>query len=142
MSLNIVVDTNVFLGALLSPGGENRKLIRRCFESHYQPLMGNALFCEYEDVINRPEILKKCSLTSTERQQFLASFMHICEWVKISYLWRPNVKDEKDHHLIELAVAGNARFLITHNIKDFRKMELTFDHLTISTPHEFLKETE
>ena len=29
-------------------------------------------------------------------------------WVRVYYLWRPNLPDEADNHLVELAVAGNA----------------------------------
>ena len=36
------------------------------------------------------------------------SFLSLCEWVPVYYLWRPNLRDEGDNHLIELAVAGRA----------------------------------
>lgn len=140
MPSQIVIDTNVFIGALLSPQGKNRDVLRHCFEGHFLPLMGNALFCEYEDVLTRKQIVRKCPLSLAEQQLLLASFMHICKWVKISYLWRPNLQDEKDNHLIELAVAGNAKYLVTHNLKDFQQMELSFPGLRILTPHQLLKE--
>jgi predicted nucleic acid-binding protein len=55
----LVVDTSVFISALIGPKGPSRELIRRCLLDAYQPLMGNALFCEYESVIARPEILSR-----------------------------------------------------------------------------------
>ncbi|WP_368500055.1 PIN domain-containing protein, partial [Moraxella sp.] len=42
----------------------------------------------------------------------LNALLSICEWVRIFYLWRPNLKDEGDNHLIELAVAGNANIIV------------------------------
>jgi len=140
MSIKIVLDTNVLIGALLGPSGANREVLRRCFAGKFLPLIGNTLFCEYEAVFSRPEILKKCRLNPDQRIQFFASFLHICEWVKISYLWRPNLYDEKDNFLIELAVAGNADFLLTNNLRDFREMELSFPGLKILSPIELLKE--
>ncbi|MBF2054956.1 MAG: PIN domain-containing protein [Candidatus Sericytochromatia bacterium] len=53
MSVKVVVDTNVFLGALLSREGANRAFLRLCFKGVYQPLMGTSLFCEHEDVLAR-----------------------------------------------------------------------------------------
>ena len=76
--------------------------------------MGNALFSEYESVIHRGEIINKCPLTSEEISALLASLMSVSQWISIYYLWRPNLKDEADNHLIELAVAGNAQIIATH----------------------------
>lgn len=56
------------------------------------------------------------------------------------FLWRPNLKDEADNHIIELAVAGNANKIITHNLKDLKGGELLFPDLSILTPHELLNE--
>jgi len=50
VSLKIVVDTDVFIAAILSPGGENREVLRACLLGT-RPLMGVALFHEYEDVL-------------------------------------------------------------------------------------------
>ncbi|MCC5647134.1 PIN domain-containing protein [Nostoc sp. CHAB 5824] len=49
-------------------------------------------------------------------------------------LWRPNLKDEADNHLIELAVTGNAQIIATHNVKDFQNAELLFPNLSILKP--------
>ena len=39
--------------------------------------------------------------------------------------------DEGDNYLIELAIAGNAEILVTHNIKDFQQSQLKFPQLQI-----------
>ncbi|MBW4678336.1 MAG: putative toxin-antitoxin system toxin component, PIN family [Desmonostoc geniculatum HA4340-LM1] len=139
MAIKIVVDTSVFISALIISKGSSRELIRRCLKGEYQPLMGNALFSEYESVIGREEIIAKCPLTSVEISALLASFMSVSQWIYIYYLWRPNLKDEGDNHLIELAVAGNAQIIATHNIKDFRNPELLFPNLSILKPEEIIR---
>ncbi|MBW4625422.1 MAG: putative toxin-antitoxin system toxin component, PIN family [Brasilonema octagenarum HA4186-MV1] len=139
MAIKIVVDTSVFISALISSKGSSRELIRRCLKGEYQPLMGNALFSEYESVIQRTEIAAKCSLTSEEISTLLASFMSVSKWISIYYLWRPNLKDEADNHLIELAVAGNAQIIATHNVKDFQNAELLFPSLSILKPEEIIR---
>ena len=139
MGIKIVVDTSVFISALISSTGSSRELIRRCLKGEYQPLMGNALFAEYESVIGREEILAKCPLTNTEISALLASFLSVSQWISIYYLWRPNLKDEADNHLIELAVAGNAQIIATQNIKDFQNSQLLFPNLSILKPEEIIK---
>ena len=53
-------------------------------------------------------------------------------------MWRPNLKDEADNHLIELAIAGNAPIIATYNIKDFRQTELIFNEVLIKRPDEII----
>jgi predicted nucleic acid-binding protein len=60
--------------------------------------------------------------------------------VKVYYLWRPNLLDEGDNHVIELAIAGNASYLATRNLKDFRQSQLKFPQLQIKTPEMILGE--
>ena len=138
MAVRIVVDTSVFISALISSKGASRELLRQCLQGRYQPLMGNALFCEYEQVTSRDEVLRSCPLSAEEIQTLLASFMSVCEWTRIYYLWRPNLKDESDNHLIELAIAGNAKIIATNNIRDFKQTQLSFPELLIKRPSEII----
>ena len=138
MPPRIVVDTNVFIAALLNPSGSNREVLRACFLGKAVPLMGAALFHEYEDLLGRADLMRKCPLTAKERRLFLASFLSLAEWIKVYYLWRPNLPDEGDSHLIELAIAGAAETIVTNNLGDLGRGELRFPRLQILTPRQFL----
>lgn len=138
MAQRVVVDTSVFVAALKSAGGASRAVLRLCLESRCQPLMGEKLFNEYEDVLGRAELFITSPLTAFEREELLDAFLSVCEWVPIFYLWRPNLPDEGDNHLIELAVAGTAGTLITHNVRHLRRGELRFPQLALETPAEFM----
>ncbi|NJO96247.1 MAG: putative toxin-antitoxin system toxin component, PIN family [Hyellaceae cyanobacterium CSU_1_1] len=139
MAIKIVVDTNVFVGVLVGQReSASRELVRQCLRGKYQPLMGNALFAEYQDVVNRDHITDLCPLTTNEKMNLLAAFMNVCQWVRVYYLWRPNLPDEADNHLIELAVAGNAQIIATRNIKDFQRSQLQFSQFEILKPEEVL----
>ncbi|MEM7796061.1 MAG: putative toxin-antitoxin system toxin component, PIN family [Cyanobacteria bacterium P01_C01_bin.118] len=139
MTIKLVIDTSVLISALIGPTGPSRELIRQCLMGTYQPLMGKTLFCEYESVTGRDSILSKCPLSQTEIITLLQSLMSVSKWVSIYYTWRPNLKDEADNHLIELAVAGNAKFIATNNVKDFQNPELLFPNLLILKPEEILR---
>lgn len=139
MPPRIVVDTNVFTAAVLSPAGANRAVLRACLTAKAQPLMGAALFHEYEDLLGRSDLMNKSPLAPADRTHLFEAFLSVCDWVRIYYLWRPNLPDEADNHLIELALAGGAGIIITNNIRDVSRGELAFPHLQILTPSEFLK---
>jgi putative PIN family toxin of toxin-antitoxin system len=138
MCSKIVVDTSVFISALIGPHGPSRALIRQCLLGDYVPLMGNALFAEYESVIGRPSVVSKCPLDTAAMTDLLAAFLSVCEWINVYYLWRPNLRDEGDNHLIELAVAGNAIAIATNNLRDFQGADLLFPNLLITTPEQML----
>ncbi len=139
MTNSIVIDTSVLISALIGSQGPSREILRRCLQGTYKPLVSNALFLEYEDVSKRKKILKLCPLTNYEIKELLNAFYQTCRWVPIYYLWRPNIKDECDNFLIELALAGNASCIITNNIRDLKNAELTFPDLRIETPEQFLQ---
>jgi putative PIN family toxin of toxin-antitoxin system len=137
--MRIVVDTNVFLGACLGTGAANA-VIAACLKRRCVPLMGNALFNEYEDVFGRGDLFQNCKLNRRERVELLDVFFACCEWTRVYYAWRPNLPDEADNHLVELAVAGGADFIVTRNRRHLRNMELRFPQLRIASPEIFLKE--
>jgi putative PIN family toxin of toxin-antitoxin system len=138
MTEKIVIDTSVFISSLISPQGKSRELIKCCLQGKYQPLMANSLFSEYESVINRDIIKEKCPLTLDEIDSLFNAFLSVSQWINIYYLWRPNLKDEGDNHLIEIAIAGGANLIATYNIKDFNGAELLFSNLQILTPEDLI----
>ena len=139
MKERVVIDTSVIVAAMNSAQGGGRAVLRYCLTGRCQPILGEKLFNEYEDVFGRVEPFTKCPLSRKERDELLDAFLSVCEWTMVFFLWRPNLPDEGDNHLIELAVAGGANSLITHNVKDFRRGELRFPQVRIETPGEFLK---
>ncbi len=138
MSLRIVVDTNVLVAALISDAGHNREVLRRCLNGKYKPLISNSLFLEYEDVASREDILSLCPVSKAEVQDLIDALCAVSEWVSIYYLWRPNLSDEADNHVLELAIGGNAQMIVTNNTRDFEASELTFPGVKVLTPEKLL----
>jgi putative PIN family toxin of toxin-antitoxin system len=136
--MNVVIDTNIFVASVMSADGAARQIIRLCLLGGLNPLMGNALFLEYEDVCAREELFSSRMITAADRDALLDAFFSSCTWVPIYFLWRPNLRDEADNHLIELALAGNASVIITENTRDFAAPELDFPELKICNAAEFL----
>jgi predicted nucleic acid-binding protein len=83
--------------------------------------------------------MKTCPISAADRQTLFEACLSVSIWVKVYYLWRPNLPDEADNHLIELALAGNAGAIVTNNLRDLRRAELAFPHLSFLTPTQFLR---
>lgn len=120
--------------------GTNRQVLRACLTGRVKPLVGTTLFLEYEDLIRRPGLFARSPFSATERLELLAAFASVCEWIEVYFSWRPNLRDEGDNHLIELAVAGAASFVVTSNVRDLRSGELRFPSIRILSPADFLQE--
>jgi predicted nucleic acid-binding protein len=120
--------------------GASAALIELALRRQVSPAMGMALFSEYEDVIGRERLFEDCRLNAAERSELLDIFASVCEWRKTYFSWRPNVRDEGDNHIVELAVASSATHVVTWNTRDFAQMELRFPQIRFVTPVEFLKE--
>jgi len=58
----------------------------------------------------------------------------------IYFLWRPALSDPDDDLILELAVAANCRYFVTHNLWHFRNLEKW--GIEAATPSEFLKQVE
>lgn len=135
----VVVDTNVFVGSCMGVGA-SAEVIRWCLTGVLTPVMSATLMLEYEDVLGRPALFENCRLDAAERETLFDIFVGRCRWVKTYYVWRPNLADEGDNHVVELAVASGAQRLVTWNTKDFARMELKFAGLRCCDPPTLLKE--
>ena len=60
----------------------------------------------------RNDLFVRSPLTKAERWEVFKGFRAICQWTEVYYAWRPNLPDEADNHLIELAVAGRASAIV------------------------------
>ena len=135
--VRLVIDTNVFVAAMRSEGGASRAVLKRALTGSYVPLFGNALWLEYEAMLGRSIWTEES--TDHERRTVMAALAKQGKWISIYYGWRPNLPDEGDNHLIELAVAGGAEAVITHNISDLKGGELAWPELRILKPSECLE---
>lgn len=98
-SMRIVLDTNILVSAMLSGGGPARRVVRLCLQRAVTPLIGAALFAEYEDLLARHAMFERARLDAGEREVLFDALMSVCEWTPIYYLWRPNLPDPGDDHL-------------------------------------------
>jgi len=137
--MKVVIDTNIFVAALRSGGGSARGVVRLALEGKIEPVIGASLYAEYENVISRKSLFEKSLLDQEERDTLFDAVMSVSHWTKIHYLWRPNLRDADDDHVVELAIASGAEWIVTENIRDFQSGELIFDNFRIARAKTFLE---
>jgi putative PIN family toxin of toxin-antitoxin system len=129
--MRVVFDNNVLVSAALI-SGVPRKVFDKLLDNG-TVLTSVPVLLELADVLNREKFDKY--VTHDERMRFMVNYLKVAEMVEIDETIIA-CRDPKDDKFLELAVAGNADFLITGDedllvLKPFRTVE-------IITPREFL----
>lgn len=135
----VTLDTNIIYQALKSANGASFFILQQVRERKIQIALSVPLFEEYEDVLKRKKALEDFGLDAEDIDKFLRFIAYVGKPYKTYFLFRPNLKDEKNNMVIELAVTSQSDYLVTSNTKDFKNTELKFDQLKIKTPSEFAK---
>jgi uncharacterized protein len=136
--LRVIVDTNVLVSAFTSADGAARAVLRTVLRGEALALVSLALFEEYRDVLSRREVMARCPLNAAQIEELLDAFLSASQLVTVFYNWRPNLRDEADNHVFELAVAAADAPLVTYNLRDFANPQLKFPHLRIVSPGDWL----
>jgi len=136
----IVIDTNVLLSALFSNRGKSFKLIEllgsEAIAGKKINVVSVPLVLEFEEVLLRPKNREKYDYFSHEEIRLIISdIVSISHQTKLHFLWRPFLKDSFDDKVLETAVNGQAKAIITYNTKDFVGVKKYFD-IDILTPAE------
>jgi putative PIN family toxin of toxin-antitoxin system len=111
----VVVDTNVWLSAALSPAGAPSQVLRRVLADGV-PVFSDATFAELQARIWKPKFDRY--LTMEARQAILHDAQALGHWVDIS----PTIsaqrysRDEDDDKFIHTSLAGAAKWLITGDL--------------------------
>ena len=111
------MDTNVLFAGLYSASGASYQILRLLDAGIIIPVISTALLFEYEDVLKRKQ--KELALSHKQVDIILDNICAFSKFQKIYFLWRPYLKDPKDDHILEVAVASNTKTIVTHNLKDF-----------------------
>jgi len=135
----VTLDTNVLYQALKSKTGASYFILQQVRNSRIQIAISVPVFQEYQDVLTRDKSLKDFGLRLNDVEKFLRFIAYKSKTYAIYFLLRPNLRDEKDNMIVELAITSQSNYLITSNVKDFENAELKFDQLKVITPAEFVK---
>ena len=117
----IIMDTNVLFAGLYSSTGASFQILRLLDARKLKPVISTTLLFEYEDVLKREQTILE--LSHKQVDTVLDNICALSHFQEIYFLWRPYLKDPKDDHVLEVAVASKTKIIVTHNLKDFKGVE-------------------
>jgi len=134
--MKITTDTNVLISATFWTG-DSYKILEIIDKKKVELILSTEIIEEYNDVINREEIIDKVS----NKKLITASIVD--KAINYSIIVQPKEKidvvkeDSKDNKIIECAVEGKVDYIISQDkhlldIKEFRGIKIT-------TPKDFLE---
>ena len=135
--LHVVIDTNHIMSAILSGRGASAKLIDWMTreDDYFKLLLSQPIWNEYRTVADWliPDSKQR------EKERVLTTLRFQSEWME------PPIElnvctDPSDNRFLECAVAGNADYLVTKNIRHFPQKE--FAGVRIVRVRDFLKVLE
>ena len=117
--MRLVLDTNVVVTAMRSPGGASAAILRAARQGWTTLLVSVPLALEYEAVCCEAEHRLASGLSEREVEVFLTAAVALAKPVETHFLWQPQLRDPADEMVLEAAVNGRADALVTFNVRDF-----------------------
>lgn len=133
--IKIVLDTNVFVSALLTPNGKPELIIRLVFAGQAELYLTEAIFEEYAEVLARKKFKDK--IAPARLKEAKAQLRKISKWIEPQKAVHVLTDDPDDNIFLECALECKADFLITGNTKHFPFS--SFHETKIVSPDEFIQ---
>jgi len=114
MAIRAVIDTNIWVSAILNPFGFPSRLRKSFTKGLFQPVISEPMFIELAEVLNRPRIKDKYGLAAADIKELLvlieerSESVHISGGVKLC-------RDRNDDMVIETAIKGRVEYLVTRD---------------------------
>jgi predicted nucleic acid-binding protein len=137
--MRFLLDTNVVLSAFRSRLGASHALLRRALGREIQLVMHYKLASEYREVLSRYLPIEEGGVTFSDAERVLTRLVADADEIDVRYLWRPNLRDEGDNFIYEIAVASSPCTIVTYNLRDFAQGEIRFSGVYVKTPAEVLQ---
>lgn len=130
--MRVVIDTNVIVSGLLNPYGVPAEILRIIFTGELIPLYDSMIISEYFDVLNRPKFN-----FNPENIEIIIKEIEAIGSLVMPVSLKNTLPDPDDNVFLEVAIAGNAKCIITGNKNHFPK-KLCLG-ISVFSPSEFLK---
>jgi putative PIN family toxin of toxin-antitoxin system len=130
----VVLDTSVLVAGLRSSSGASSEVLRHLGKRNFQIAASPGIFLEYEEVLKRGEH----RLPHDRVEAFLSELAAAICPVQIHFLWRPQLSDADDELVLETAINGHVRAIVTHNGRDFDRAAQRFG-IQVWSPAELLQ---
>lgn len=114
MVIRTVIDTNIWVSALLNPFGFPARL-RKYFENGtFRTVISEPMIRELAEVLSRPRVKNKYSIADSDIEELLILIEERSDHVLLSGDVEV-CRDKDDNFVIETAIKGGAGYLVTRD---------------------------
>lgn len=114
MAVKAVIDTNVWISALINPFGYPASLRKHFENGDFLAVISEPILNEIADVLTRPRIKNKYDIKPEDIQKLIILIEEKAEHVIVS--GKIDVcRDKDDNLIIETAIKGSAQYLVTRD---------------------------
>lgn len=114
--LRLVIDTNVLVSALLSPGRVPDRALSVLRARGAVVLYDERLAHEYRSVLARPKFR---SVDRAKSDALVSGLLEAGERVEVRASYEGPLRDADDRAFVEVALAGRAHAVVTGNVADY-----------------------
>jgi putative PIN family toxin of toxin-antitoxin system len=112
--LAVVVDTNIWISALINTHGAPARLIDAILSGRVRLVVSAPLLAEVHDVVHRNRIRRRISLDDAELSSFLSKMREHATIVPVTGTLRL-CRDTKDDMVVETAIAAGADYVVSRD---------------------------
>ena len=130
--MKVVLDTNVVVSGLISPFGAPGEIVRMVASGALELCYDARVLSEYRSVLLR----QKFSFDGA-RVEDLLNQIEACGYVTTGKLLTERLPDSDDEPFLEIAIGGEAHYLVTGNLKHYPAEKR--QGMRVVSPTEFLE---
>jgi putative PIN family toxin of toxin-antitoxin system len=135
--LKIVLDSNVFVSALINPRGKPAQILNYVFGNKIRLFTSPPIIEELERVLSYPKLVKRHGLEKQELKEFVSDLLSIMSLVEGKKALEVIAEDPADNNYLSCALDAKADFIVSGDIHLLNLRE--YEGIQIITPAQFLK---
>jgi putative PIN family toxin of toxin-antitoxin system len=137
--MRVVADTNTLISALITRNGPPSVLMNYWMYGFFHLLFSSATFDELIRVLNYPHIRNRLDYSDINAGNFLSHIRSKSIWVEPDFSLDIVQSDSTDNRIVELAEAGNAKFIVTEDkhllaLGSYKNIKIVSPAIFISLP--------
>lgn len=114
MAVKAVIDTNIWVSALLNPFGFPARLLESFKQGNFHVIVSEPIIEEIGDVLSRPRLKQKYGISEDDIKELLILIEERAEHALLD--GSVNVcRDKDDNLIIETAIKGKAGYIVTRD---------------------------
>lgn len=138
-SLLVVLDSNIIISSLLNSNGSTSRIIELWKKQYFQVLISSYILSEVKNTFRDKQLTQKYHLSPGKQARLLTQLYYSGILVDPKNPTSPTSRDPKDNPIIQLALAGQAQYLVTgdQDLLVLSKLKSIYP-VKIITPAEFI----